>query len=203
MPVRKFGLILSIVVSGQAYGEIDINLFEPTTILVISRSSGIVQEKLITPEQHVDNGDEILTLYTEEKHNSVVATSNGVLREYADSVQEGNIIQEGDIVAILVSEKTKGVLIPQNEEALPSTLKVGDIYCCLNIEHNEFDIDIQSITQINHQMVYYFAVENTPSLTRLLQSKEDAKQELNISFEINSKQENTLLPTTDAIETLH
>lgn len=185
MIVGRIGLALLLGGTGVHGSEMDVHLFDQTSTIVVARSDGLVTEKLLDVNQLVQNGDEILILYQDQERKSVIATSDGLFKEYADSIHIGAEIEKGDVIAVLLSNEIKGVLIPNGEETFPKLFSAGSTYCCLNAGGIEFNIDILNIRKEGQNTWYYFSIIDVTSFLSLLQDKTLTNS--NVSFEFVKK----------------
>jgi hypothetical protein len=182
----KFGLVLLIGCSDVLCDEIDVHLIEQTSTILVARSTGIIEKKLINVNEVVKDGEEILIIYQGEERSSVIAASDGILKEYANSIYKGAYIDKGDVIAVVLSNDVKGVLIPREDEDVSLSFEAGGTYCCLNIHDYEFNVDILNIRQENDQTWYYFSIKDTSSSFKLLLNK---NREDFIDFKFISKVE--------------
>ena len=166
MKAGKLGLAMMLAcISATSAQEIDVQLFVRPSNLLISRQAGEIIEVLPERGAQVQQGDILLSVRDGRHVSYVRATSGGEIQLDAKKVVVGASIQQGDILAEVISNDIKGEFRIYGEQASGQPLELNSIYCCLSVAGKAFEIQVEdAFLDINSQLYHFSVIAPGPEL---------------------------------------
>ena len=161
--------------------EIDIRLAEPASTVLIARTSGVVSTAPLKKGDNVTHKSVVLSIKGDAGTTDVISMSNGVIKQYGESVKLNSQIYIGDFIVEIQESQLQGTLSVKNGLLDVKPFLNGETYCCMKVGNMALDIQIDNQRKTKDMITYFFSIVTKETLLLELINNGSIRN-MNISF---------------------
>ncbi len=185
MPFNTGAVALStIILSGFTSGA-EVQLFKPSTTVILSRKGGEISEILAQVGDVLESGDALILVRRYGINSVITAPNQGELKHYGPNVKVDESLEAGDFVAVLQTKYVDGIISLGTNSPISDPLSPGS-YCCIVANGKSFSVRVNDVTKHGNRYLLYFSSQD--QLSELMVLLESTKSEkLEISFQLKQQ----------------